>query len=140
MSFSELEAAVAEYRNTVQVQRLEAQEQGEDPKAVAPGVPMTEKPGWKHFMLAADQFEVVSSALDRAEHLSGSDKEGNNITLICTDFLATNDFLTATGEAKLRYLAKIEQLIGLRLVVVNPDCSQVLHGMDTLDRLSKAGE
>jgi hypothetical protein len=86
------------------------------------------------------QASTVGAALQRASQLSGSPKDGHNLTLICTDFLATNDFLTASGETKLRYLAKIEQLLGLRLIVVNPDCSEVLHGMDTLEKLSRAGD
>jgi hypothetical protein len=81
------------------------------------------------------QASVVGAALKRAAQLSGSEKEGHNLTLICLDFLATNDFRTSTGEAKLQYLTKIETLLGLGLIVVNPDGTQVIFGGETLNRL-----
>jgi hypothetical protein len=81
------------------------------------------------------QASLVDAALKRAAQLSGSPKDGHNLTLICTDFLATNDFATLSGEAKLQYLAKIEMLLGLKLIVANPDCSQVIFGGETLNRL-----
>ena len=81
------------------------------------------------------QASVVDAALKRAAQLSGSTKDGHNLTLISTDFLATNDFGTSSGDAKLRYLAKIETLLGLRLIVVNPDGTQVIFGGETLNRL-----
>jgi len=84
------------------------------------------------------QASVVDTALKRAAKLSGSNKDGHNLALICTDFLATNDFPTLSGEAKLHYLAKIETLLGLKLIVANPDCSQVLYGLATLLRLADA--
>ena len=73
--------------------------------------------------------------MKRAAQLSGSAKDGHNLTQICLDFLATNDFGTSSGDAKLRYLAKIETLLGLRLIVVNPDGTQVIFGGETLNRL-----
>lgn len=42
------------------------------------------------FSLTSDQYEMVSTALEAAKRISGSEKTGNLLDLIATDFLASN--------------------------------------------------
>jgi len=91
------------------------------------------------FMLAPDQQLNVLTALARSGELTKSSKKGYNLDLICVDFLATNDFgaQTKQAESRSRYLAKIERLLGVRLIAVdahNP--SDVVYGVATLAALA----
>jgi hypothetical protein len=90
--------------------------------------------------LVGDQIETVLLAFKRAEELSGSDKKGYNLSLICLDFLATNDFKFANEEQRIRFLAKYENLMGLKLVVVDPEAEEIVYGMETLEKLAHRKE
>lgn len=93
------------------------------------------------FMLAPAQQLNVLTALARSGELTKSSKKGYNLDLICVDFLATNDFSAQTKQAQSRstYLAKIERLLGVRIVAVDArDPSDVVYGIATLATL--AGE
>jgi hypothetical protein len=86
----------------------------------------------------SSQFGIVEQALERASELSESDKEGHNLTLICVDFLANNDFrLTSDPKMRLRYLAKIEDLFGIDLVAIDRKQNRIIYGINTLDELAK---
>jgi hypothetical protein len=90
----------------------------------------------KNFKFYPDQLETVRLALARAQELSGSSRAGHNFSLICLDFLANNDFTKASDEQKLRYVAKLERLVGYKLVVVEPTTYEVLYGLSTLEKVS----
>lgn len=139
MSSRDLEEEVRKFRDQVDQDRLQAISEGRDPTSVATGVPMKAEKVWKTFPFdSKDDRDLVLQALERASQLSGTDMDTPNLVQICTDFLATNDFLTATGETKLRYIAKIEKLLGLKLIVANADCTELMYGMETLAKLEAA--
>jgi hypothetical protein len=89
-------------------------------------------------ILFGDQIETVGLAMKRSMELSGSEKVGNNISLICLDFLATNDFRFESEEQKLRFLAKFERLMGYKLIVADPVTGEVLYGLSTLQKMANA--
>lgn len=89
-------------------------------------------------LLLGDQIETVNLALKRSAELSNSDKLGNNLSLICLDFISTNDFGFKDDQQRLRFLAKFEKLMGYKLVVVDPIAREVVFGLETLRIL--AGE
>ena len=92
----------------------------------------------KMFNLTSTQKDIVNQALDRSSSLSGSSKQGHNLTLICTDFLASNTF-GKKGTERASLLARIEQLLNVRLIAVDPkNATSVIYGIDTLAEL--AGE
>lgn len=91
----------------------------------------------KNFKFYPDQLETVRLAIDRAKELSGSNRPGHNFSLICLDFLANNDFTKASEEQKLRYVAKLEKLIGYKFIVVDPSSTDVLYGLATLEKVAK---
>ena len=91
----------------------------------------------KNFKFYPDQLETVRLAIDRAKELSGSERPGHNFSLICLDFLANNDFTKASEEQKLRYVAKLEKLIGYKFIVVDPSSTDVLYGLATLEKVAK---
>ncbi len=92
----------------------------------------------KSFAFHADQIETVKLALKRAEELSGRSAGGHNLSLICLDYLATNDFTKASEEQRLRYVAKLEKSLGLKFVVVDPVNAEVVYGLSILEKLAKA--
>jgi len=91
----------------------------------------------KNFKFYPEQLETVRLAIDRAKELSGSSRPGHNFSLICLDFLANNDFTKASEEQKLRYVAKLEKLIGYKFIVVDPTSTDVLYGLATLEKVAK---
>jgi ribosomal protein S18 acetylase RimI-like enzyme len=84
------------------------------------------------FAFYPEQLGNVRLALEKASSLSHSDKKSHNLDLICTDFLATNDFVAGDVDKRLRYVAKMERVLGLRLVAVD-DAGEVLYGLKTLE-------
>lgn len=115
------------------------------PKGKAPvatsddaGLPEPENLEFQHFPLYPEQNEVVKAALKRAEELSGSDKRGHNLTLICTDFISTNDFFQGQPKkSKQRLLKKIEDNLGLKLIALDESDHSVLYGQPTLKKISE---
>lgn len=93
----------------------------------------------KSFFLSPEQFDLVELTLKCAAKLSRSGKAGHNITMVCTDFLATNNFQLpgiADSDMYLNYLAKIERLFGKRLVVIDPKAKQIEYGVEALKMLA----
>ncbi len=82
------------------------------------------------FMAYVEQADIINAAIERAQSLSGSNVRTNNLHLICTDFLATNDCGKITIKQKLRYISKIESLLGIQLVAFED--GEVLYGLETL--------
>lgn len=142
MSFVQLEDTIRKYVEDLKKARREAALQGADPKTVDPGVPEPEETEWLHFKLFPEQAQTVDQAMSRAADLSGKlevDKKGHLLELICTDFVATNNFLSGgSTEEKLRYIAKVERLLGLKLIVADAEGKELLYGLETLKSLTKA--
>lgn len=93
----------------------------------------------KVFQLESSQAETVNLALKRAQDLAGNLKKSPStlLSLICLDFLSGADWRGGDLESKLRFLAKIERSLGLRLVVVD-DSDQVVYGLKALSAAAKA--
>lgn len=113
------------------------QESARDSWDVADKDPREEPLYSKNFKFYPDQLETVRLAIDRAKELSGSERPGHNFSLICLDFLANNDFTKASEEQKLRYVAKLEKLIGYKFIVVDSSSTDVLYGLATLEKVAK---
>lgn len=90
----------------------------------------------KVFAFTASQLETVNIALQRAAELSNSKSGGHNLSLICLDFVAGNDFTKASEEQKLRYVAKMEKLLGYKFIVVDPKTKDVVFGLGTLEKVA----
>jgi len=93
------------------------------------------------FMLTPEQKANVELALERAEQLANSSKPGHLLDLICTDFLATNDFRKKDDPLRhLKFLAKFEPLMGKRLVVIDATNWVIEYGMEALSRVAEVLE
>ena len=100
-------------------------------------IPEMTKMTHESFAFYEDQSDIVKSALKRAEQLSGSTKKSNNLTLICTEFLATNEFTKATEEQRLKFLASIEKSLGFKLIAADPETNGVVYGIETLQTIAR---
>jgi len=129
-SYPELVEAIARYR-----QEYSNMPEDLDNKDAEPLVPPIEKLHPEVFQLYTDQRDNVHKALERSMELSGSNKKSHNLDLICMDFLATNEFTKAGPEQKAKYLAKIEQLLNVRIVAMDPRSGEIVHGLDNLEEL-----
>jgi hypothetical protein len=90
------------------------------------------------FVFYPAQLVNVRLALEKARSLSQSDRKSHNLDLICTDFLATNDFMEGDLDKRLRYIAKIERgMGGLKLVAIDPEAGEVVYGYDALEAIAK---
>lgn len=105
---------------------------GKDPKEGA------EKLTTLSLRLYPEQMANVEDALELAKEIAESDKRGHLIDLICTTFKADHVFSSSPGTKMSEiYLAKIEKILGVRLVVVNSTTGNVMSGMDVLEQLAK---
>jgi len=96
--------------------------------------PQPDKLFWKHFYLYPDQMDIVNQALERSAELSESNKPGHNLSLICTEFLATNDFTTASRKQQLKFLANLEKSMGVKLIVADQE-DDLIYGIENLQGL-----
>jgi len=95
-----------------------------------------EKPIPKHFSLFPDQMDTLKAALERASELSGSSKDGQNLSLIALDFLATNQFKIASLEQTQRFFKRIEDALEVKLVVLSKKDHEILYGYKVLDKIN----
>jgi hypothetical protein len=156
LSYPKLCKSIAKYREDAEKRQRTAREEAierddsgeagepaeltggaEDADGVSSGVEETPVPNDTdedmkplRFMAYLEQADIIEAAIERAQSLSGSNVRTNNLHLICTDFLATNDCGKMTIKQKLRYVSKIEGLLGLKLVAF--DDGDVLYGLETL--------
>jgi hypothetical protein len=97
----------------------------------------------KNFRLAPEQFDNVDLALTRAKEMTQSERAGHNLDMICTDFLATNQFRSpgvAVSDMYLTFLAKFERSFGKWIVVVDPKSHQIEYGIEALKRVAGVQE
>lgn len=92
----------------------------------------------KHFALFPDQMDSLKAALERAGELSGSKKDGQNLSLICLDFLATNEFKKASMEQTQRFFRRIEKALEVKMVVLSPKDHEILYGYKTLEKITSS--
>jgi hypothetical protein len=81
------------------------------------------------------QLETWDTALSRAQGLTGSEKIGHNMELICQDFLANNDFSKAKDKDKSGYISKMERRLGVLIIAIDPNSGKPVHGRDLLWRM-----
>ena len=110
-------------------------------KDAADALPPPERMKVWSFTCLNEQIDMVSAALDRAKELSGSDKKSHNLSLVCMDFVATNDFGKPDDpKTKHAYLAKLERLLGVKLIAVGKDDNKVFYGFKALKQLADREE
>lgn len=130
-------------RRALEIAKQKAAIEGADE---APEVtPPEDSEKMQHFAcpLYPEQKLNVELALKRAAELASSPahKKCHHLDLICTDFLATNDFKFA-GDPEMRWkmLAKYEELFGIRLIAVDPVKKKIVYGYDALELLATGGD
>ena len=95
-----------------------------------------EKLHYKTFAFYDAQWDTVNAAMERAQQMSGSKVDSNNMSLICLDFLATNDFKSDPNQLK-RWLIRVEQTLGMKLVALSKD-NEIVFGYKSLDKILKS--
>lgn len=136
-NFETLSQSIRNFLDNVENARQKAISEGKNPDEIEPDLPKTEVLQYETFALYEDQHKIVEDAVQRASELSGSDKRGHNLTLICTDFLATNDFLTGDEEQRMSYLEKIENVMGVRLIAADKKTGSLIYGLENLEKLQE---
>lgn len=108
---------------------------------VASALPEPQRTKLFHFLCYDEQIDNVFEALERAEELAeakGGEKTRAHsflLSLICLDFLATNDF-GKKGDPKTikRYLKRLETSLGIKLIGVVED-HKIVYGEATVQKL-----
>jgi hypothetical protein len=166
MSFVQLEDAVRAYHDAEKVEWAKSQKKAKAKDADADDDPDTddevdidlepnEKAGppvpdgkpfeWMHFKLDPEQFLLVHAAFERAAELTeqgtpGYDKRSRNLELICHDFLGTHTFEHDSLKNKLAFLARMESLLGLRLIILDAEAEKLLFGYKALEKFIAANK
>lgn len=92
------------------------------------------------FKFPPDQMANVEAALKRAGELTGSEHKPGNLDMICTDFLATNDFMSDGKGAIETWFAKFEEKLGVKLVAIDPIKEEIIYGEDVLEQFQVSEE
>lgn len=105
-------------------------------------VPMNEIPNVERFIretfsLVEEQHEVVKQAIGRASQISNSDKKSHNLSLICLEFLATNEFTRPDLDELPRFLARLEEQLEVKLVALHPKAKKVVYGAEAMDDMTR---
>ena len=87
----------------------------------------------KGFSLFSGQMANVEAALERAKEMSNSDKEGNCLDLVCTEFLS----LHTTNRDMAAYFQSIERTHGVLLVAIDPKANDFVYGKETVQKLAE---
>jgi hypothetical protein len=106
-------------------------------KDAADALPPPERTKMFNFFCTDEQIDVVAAALERAAEL-GADRASKSmrLSLICTDFLATNTFGKPDDpKARVSYLRKLEKFLGCRLIAVDKD-NDVFYGFKSLKKIA----
>jgi len=90
--------------------------------------------------LYPDQAKLVKMAFQAAQELSCSAKPGHLLTLICTDYLATNGAVVPGTEGFQNYLMNLEKIYGCDLIAIDRTSKKlaILAGKEHLLRIIKA--
>lgn len=129
LNFTELDAAIKKYVDESGGSYQEARENVEVE-------PVPTKVNFERFALVDEQHENVKQALEAASKLSGSDVKSHNLDLICTDFLANNDFARDEQANREAYLAKAEALLNVKIIAVDALSGDLVYGAETLRELA----
>lgn len=105
-----------------------AAQEREDGHAIAPA---PETAHTLHTSLYDGQWDTWNAALERAKNVTGSDKISHNLEMICTDYLANNDFADPKDDLK-RSIAKFEKLTGVKLIAIDTKSGKPIYGGDLL--------
>ena len=102
-----------------------------------PEVPNVEepKPTKMNFALFEDQLSNVESALKVAKEISQSDSNNHALDMICLEFISTHQMSTVQ-----EYLAKVEAILGVKLIGYDAKDDAIVFGSDTLDSLVESDE
>ncbi len=80
------------------------------------------------FAMVRDAMQVLNTALTRCEEITRNPSRSHNLELIAIDFLATNDWGKAKDpRTRLRYLAKMERLMGVRIVAFSAEEERAVY-------------
>jgi len=90
-----------------------------------------EKPKTMNFKLFPEQYKNVSRAVEKGKEISGSEKPGNVLDLICTEFLATNAGVDSVQDV----LRKMEKNLGVRIVAYVEEDDSIAYGADLIAEL-----
>ena len=136
LTFDELKLAVKQAKavaagKAADVAELDPETKDDDP----PALPKPEELHHVSTSLYDGQFETFESAMKRAKGLSGSEKIGHNLELICQDFLANNDFGATAKKDTSSFLCKIERMLGVHIVAVDPSSGRAIYGGELLWKL-----
>ena len=92
-----------------------------------------DKPKTMNFKLFSEQYQNVTRALEKGKEIANSEKTGNVLDLICTEFLATNAGIDSVQDM----LRKMEKTLGVRLVAYVEEDDSVAYGADLIRDLEK---
>ncbi|MGB5215077.1 MAG: hypothetical protein WBN88_15695 [Anderseniella sp.] len=99
---------------------------------------------YETFALSEDQHHNLWAALARAAQIADTRSKlpkSALLDLVISDFLATNTFgMRENPESQRQYIAKVERVIGKRIVLVNPKTKKIECGFDALEAIVQKGD
>lgn len=90
------------------------------------------------FKLAVPQVEVLHQALDVVRKIVDNPhaKKGYCLDLICSEFLMNNSAVDVESSRK-EFLTKIETASRIKVIAIDTQTGDIIHGLETLESLAK---
>ena len=136
-TFEELKKSITAAKAVRAGKNIDEEEVDQSSGSGTKGAPAPEQTHTVQTSLYDDQFQIYEAAISRAKGISKSDKVGHNLTLIFQDFLANNEFGDSPKKDVKGFLSKMERLIGLKLIAIDPATGSPKFGKDILWMLIK---
>ncbi len=136
-TFDDLKKAITQAKAVLAGRNVDTEEVNQFSGTDSGGAPAPEQTHTVQTSLYDDQFKIYEAAVVRAKGISKSDKIGHNLVLICQDFLANNEFGDDPKKDVQGYLSKMERLIGLKLIAIDPSTGAPKFGKEILWMLIK---
>jgi hypothetical protein len=138
-NYSTLCVSIRKYLYALEEAQKNPENQGKSLAQIEPALPPKETYVHKHLALEQTQADVVEAALQKASVLAGSTSDNHLLTLICSDFVVSNN-LGKESDAKARYLARVEETLGIKLIAFDPKTKNILYGAETLVEIANSKE
>jgi len=130
--------AIAEGESVKSLKKLVKHALGGPEDMDTPDGLLTEQTKRLTFQLLDDQHTDVSTALEVAQKISGSNNKSELLALIASDFLAGNAQSAGTDLPVRDILARIERNFGISLIALN--AGGLIYGEAALERLATGDE
>jgi len=135
-NYTDLLRMILQYLDDLRDAEQRAADKGAEPEGADPEIREPEELLSETFRLYTEQARNVDEAIRRCKSISGSDKRGHNLDMICNDFLGSHDFGKDLNINRKRFFASLEKSMQIRIITLDKQTLQITYGRKNLEALA----